>query len=155
MVKYILSLLLLMGLFVLGVVETAIALPLFSVGLVLFIVKNLQWWLRLALLLVFGMLWGLLTVISPAVFLLLLLLGTWLDRWLCTKITQRTSLFFVTLLISITVGLMRAAPITPSILVVAFLQIWLFWLFTRFLVTSRPRALLFVIPPRALNNATQ
>lgn len=137
----------------LGVAESAVALPLFSVGVLLHLVRKQVWWLRLSALVLAAAVWGIAQMSSPSLLVLLLLSGTWLDTWLRTKVLQRTSLFWTSLALAVMVGVVRGVAFSETALVVLFVQAWLFWLFTRVLVTSRPIALQFFVPPRTLNNA--
>lgn len=137
----------------LGVAESAVALPLFSVGVLLHLVRKRVWWLRLSALVLAAVIWGTAQMSSPSLLVLLLLAGTWLDSWLRTKVLQRTSLFWTSLALAVIVGVVRGVAFWETALVVLLVQSWLFWLFTRVLVISRPIALQFFVPPRTLNHA--
>lgn len=154
MLRYLYFSTLLLMVLLLGIVESAVALPLFSVGVLLHLVRKQVWWVRLSALVLAGVVWGTAQMSSPSLLVLLLLTGTWFDSWLRTKVLQRASLFWTSLALAIAVGVVRGVPFWEMAFVVLLVQSWLFWLFTRALVvTSRPIALQFFVPPRALNDA--
>ncbi|MBP9819258.1 hypothetical protein KBC79_00815 [Candidatus Woesebacteria bacterium] len=145
--------LIIVAILVLGGVESVIVFPVFSVGLLLFFVNQQTWQIRLTVLVLAALLWGAAQMISPGLLALLLLMGAWTDAWLKTKVNQRMSIFLVVLAYSLLMGLARHVPITTSTSVTFSVQLYLFWLTSRFLVIHQSKGLQFFLPPRLLQYA--
>lgn len=149
MVHFVRTAAIIAGIILIGILESALTLPLIAVGCLFFVVRQMDWWLRLSVVLVVGITLGVAQMISPAVAVLILLGGTWAVLWYRWATHQRHQMFFVTLAVVLSFGILRNFQVSFSTLLALAAHTWLFWLITSLFVNRRPRASVFFVPPQA------
>lgn len=137
----------------LGIVESAVSIPLFALGLLFFFVSAQSWWLRLIALTVAGVVWAISMAVSPVLVVGVVYLGTWFQMGLRSKISQRSGLFWSALMTALAIGVLRGLTLSFSFLLLVILEIWFFWLCTRWLTSNTAPLRLFFIPPQSTTDA--
>ena len=145
--------LLLILIVVLGVVESSLAWPIFSVGILLFAVRESLWWQRLGTLWLVGAIWSSSMLIPTWILILLLFVAAWIYRWLIGRISVRQSLAAITLVSALIIGVFQGVTINLATVVLYILQGWLFWQLARFVSYRHSNALLFIVPPQSLSSS--
>jgi hypothetical protein len=146
--------LLLVLIVVLGVVESSLAWPVFSVGILLFAVRDSLWWQRLVILWLVGLIWSSSMLISAWILILILFVAAWIYRWwLMGRISARQSLAAITLASALIIGVFQGVTINLTTVILYILQGWLFWQLARLVSYRHTNALLFIVPPQSLSSS--
>lgn len=153
MKKYVLFAVWLIAIIILGVLENSVALPVFSIGLLLFISKNASWWLRVLSLVLAALIWGSAMAVQPFALLIILAGGFWLDRWLSQKIQASQALLVVVGISVIAIGSLRQVPFSIWICLLFAMQMIAFFLISRYLPKLHA-PIMFAVPVRSLRKVT-
>lgn len=138
----------------LGVVENTVSVPVIALGLLFFLVSQQQWWLRLVGLIILGITWGVSLAVSPTAFVVLLVLGNWLTVWLSTKLQRRASGFWVSILVALLIGILREAPVTLGGVLLFLMQAFVLWMVLKRMSSTQAKQLKFFIPPQSTDDKT-
>lgn len=133
MKKYLFFFLWLVATLTLGIFESALSIPVFSIGLLLFLSKNVAWWLRVTALTLAAIVWGTAMAIAPFVLLIVLASAYWLNRWLAQKTSTTQALMIVVVVTVVCIGSLAQLPISFWSLVLLSIQLGLFWSISRYL----------------------
>lgn len=149
MKKYLMFTIWLVAILILGVLENTVFLPVFSIGLLLFLSKNSVWWLRVIAFVLAAVVWGSAMAVEPFVLLIILAVGYWVDRWLSQKIPTSQSLLIIVGATALTIGLIRQTPISLLLCVTFVLQMIAFSICSRYLPKIHA-PMQFSVPVRSL-----
>lgn len=145
----------LIGILILGVVESVVALPVFSIGLLFLCLKNLQWWQRVLAVVLVGIFWGAAMAITPALMVFILMGAVWLERGLGQTIQQRSAFYIVTIGVAVLLGILRAVPVTTGMVILSIVQWWLFWLASRHYPRGGSTPQVFLVPAPKLTTQSK